>query len=104
MRRKIKSKGIRDPVQEAICKEQNSKIRRMMRKDKEQFVEDQCKKIEENALTNSTRELFNGVRPFTMKFRPAINAIKNEAGLILCDREHRHGSMERILFKAMEKE
>ena len=88
VRRKVKSKGIRDPVQEAIYKEQNSKIRRMMRKDKEQFVEDQCKNIEENAMTNSTRELFNGVRSLTRKFRPAINTIKNEAGVILCDREH----------------
>ena len=62
VRRKVKSKGNSTQVQEAIYKEQNSKIRRMMRKDKEEIVEDQCKKIEENAMTNTTRELSNGVR------------------------------------------
>ena len=88
VRRKVKSKGIRDPVQEAMYKEQKSKIRHMMRKDKEQFVDDQCKNIEDNAMKTSTRELFNGVRSLTRTFRPAINTIKNEAGVILCDQEH----------------
>ena len=88
LRRKVKSKGIRNPVQEAIYKEQNYKIRRMMRKNKEQFGEYQYKRIEENAMTNSTREFCNVVKSLTRKFRPAIKAIKNEAGVILCDREH----------------
>ena len=60
----------------------------MMRNNKEQFVQDQCKKIEENAMTNFTRELFDGVWSLTRKFRPVMNTIKNEAGVILCDREH----------------
>ena len=63
----------------------------MMRKDKEQFIEDQCKMTEENAMTNSIRELFNGVRSLTRKFRPATNTVKNEAVVILCDREHVKG-------------
>lgn len=57
-------------MQEAIYKQHNSKIRHMIRKEKERFVEDQCKNIEENATTNPTRELFKGVKSLTRKFYP----------------------------------
>lgn len=86
-RRKIKSKGIKDPVQEAIYKQQNSKIRYMIRKDKESFVDDQCKQIEENATTNYTRELFTGVKSRTRKFCPTVDTIKDKVGKILCNRD-----------------
>ena len=60
----------------------------MIRKDKERFVEDQCKKIEENAMANSTRELFNSMWSLTKKRGRTVNTIKDEAVLILCDGEH----------------
>ena len=75
----------------------------MMRKDKEQFIEDQCKMIEETAMTNSIMELFNGVRSLAMKFRPAMNTIKNKAVVILCDREHVKGRWREYCSKLYKK-
>ena len=51
-RRYLKAKGIRDTVEEAAYKQQNSKIQRMMRKDKETFIQGQCQQIEGNASNN----------------------------------------------------
>ena len=59
----------------------------VIRKDKERFVEDQCRKIEKNATLNSTRELFKGRKSLTRKFCPTVDTIKDEAGVTLCDRD-----------------
>ncbi len=46
-------------------KKQNSKIQRLMRRDKEKFIEQQCQKIEDKAVTNSTKDLYQGVKNLT---------------------------------------
>ena len=46
IRREIKSKRLDSPVGEALYRNQNAKIQRKMRKDKEKFIEQQCLKIE----------------------------------------------------------
>ena len=57
-RRHLRAKRIRGTVDEAAYKQQNSKIQRMIRKDKETFIQEQCQQIEENAINNSTKELY----------------------------------------------
>ncbi|XP_042864337.1 uncharacterized protein LOC122248391 [Penaeus japonicus] len=87
LRRQLKAKGINDPVEETIYRQQNFKIQRMMRKDKEKFIQEQCQRIEANSINNSTKEMYNGVKNLTKKFKPSVDTIKDEDDLILCDRE-----------------
>ena len=73
-------------MKEAIYKQQNSKIQRMLRKDKEKFIHEQYEQIEGNAITNF-KELYQGVKNLTKKFHPTVDTIKDEDGVILCDRD-----------------
>ena len=85
VRREIKSRSLNCPVDEVNYRKQNAKIQRLMRRDKEKFIEEQCKKIEENTVTNSTKDLYQGVKNLTRKFKPTMDTIKSEDGTILCD-------------------
>ena len=85
-RRYIKAKGIRDTVEEAAYKWQNSKIQQMMRKNKETFIQEQCQQIEGSAIINSIKDLHQGIKNLTKKFHPTIDTIKNEDGIIICNR------------------
>ena len=66
-------------------KKQNATVQRMMRKDKNQQIDRVCKKIEENSITNSTRDLYRGIKDLTKKFKPTIDTIKDENGNALCN-------------------
>ena len=44
IRREIKSKGLDNPVFEALYRNQNAKIQRMTRRDKEKFIEQQLER------------------------------------------------------------
>ena len=63
---------------------QNATVQRMMRKDKNQQIDRVCKKIEENSITNSTRDLYRVIKDLTKKFKPTIDTIKDENGNALC--------------------
>ena len=56
-----------------------------MRKDKENFITEQCKIVEENRITNSIKDLYQGVRNITKKFKPPYDTVKSEDGKTLCD-------------------
>ena len=59
----------------------------MMRKDKETFIQEQCQQIEGNAINNSTTELYQSIKNLTKKFHPTVDTIKDEDGIIICDRD-----------------
>jgi len=59
-----------------------------MRKDKEKYIKEQCQRIEENAIKNSTKEVYKGVKNLTTKFQPTTDTIKDKDNVILCDRDH----------------
>ena len=87
IRRQLKVKGVNTPFENSVCRMQNSKILKMMRKDKENFIVDQCKKVEQNRITNSAKDLYQGVRNITKKFKLSSDTIKEEDGfpiLIAC--------------------
>ena len=86
-RRELKARGLETPVEQVNYRNQNAKVQRMMRRDKEAHVKKQCGDIEVNSATNSTKELYQGVRNLTNKFRPSNDSIKSEDGKVLCDRE-----------------
>ena len=83
----IKVKGVNTPVENSVYRMKNSKIQKIMRKDKENLIVDQCKKVEQNRITNSTKDLYQGVRNITKKFKPSNDTVKEEDGTILCDGE-----------------
>ena len=87
-RKKLKTKGIRNAVDGTRYRQQNAKIQRMMRKDKEKYIKEQCQRIEENAIKNSTKEVYKGVKNLTTKFQPTTDTIKDKDNVILCDRDH----------------
>ncbi|XP_042857015.1 uncharacterized protein LOC122243475 [Penaeus japonicus] len=84
-RRRLKSKGINNPAEEVIYKNQNAKIQRLLRRDKEKYLNEQCERIENCYINKTIKELYQGVRNITRKFKPKIDTIKTEDGLVLCD-------------------
>jgi len=58
-----------------------------MRRDKEKYIKEQCKWIEDNSITNSIKDLYQGVKNVTTKFKTTIDKIKDENGKILGEAE-----------------
>ena len=56
-RREVKSKGEKE-----ISKHLNAEFQRIARRDKQAFLSDQCKEIEENNRMGKTRDLFKKIR------------------------------------------
>ena len=56
-RREAKSKGEKER-----CKHLNAEFQRIARRDKKDFLRDQCKEIEEIKRLGKTRELFKKIR------------------------------------------
>ena len=77
-RRTIKASGFSKPEIRAAYKEQNAVVQRMMRKDKQRAIDEQCKQLEEKSVTNSTKDLYSVVKNLTRKFKPATDAVKSE--------------------------
>ena len=57
--------------------------KKLMRKDKEKFINKQCQHLEENLIANSSKDVYQGVRRLTRKFNPRIDTVKDEDGTIL---------------------
>ena len=86
-RRQLKAKGLSDSVNVTEYNKQNALVQRMMRRDKEKYINEQCKRIEDNFITNSIKDLYQGVKNLTNKFKPTIDTIKDEYGKILGEAE-----------------
>ena len=57
----------------------------MAQKDNEKHINDICQHIESSAITNSTKDLHQGVKKLTRNFRPRIDVIKNENKEVLSE-------------------
>ena len=53
----------------------NGEFQRIARRDKEAFLSDQCKEIEENNKMGKTRDLFKKIRDVTGTFHAKMGAI-----------------------------
>ena len=84
-RRQIKSKVNKIIDGTNVYKQQNSLVQRFLRKDKERHINDICQRIESSAITNQTKDLYQGVKKLTRKFRPRIDVIKNENKEVLSE-------------------
>ena len=52
----------------------------MVRQDKVKYVNEQCQAIEQNSITNTTKDLYRKLKNLTRKFRPTVDTIKYEEG------------------------
>ena len=74
-RREVKSKGEKERY-----KHLNADFQRIARRDKKDFLSDQCKEIEENNRMGKTRDLFKKIRDTKGTFRAKMGSIKDRNG------------------------
>ena len=65
----------------------NAEFQRIARRDREDFLSDQCKEIEENNRMGKTRDLFKKVRDTKGTFHAKMGSIKDRNGMDLTDAE-----------------
>ena len=71
-RRKAKSKGEKERY-----KHLNAELQRIARRDKEAFLSDQCKEIEEQNRMGKTRDLFKKIRGTKGIFHAKMGSVKD---------------------------
>ena len=81
-RREAKGKGEKE-----IHIHLNVEFQRIARKDKKDFLSDQCKEIEEKNRMGKTRDLFKKIRDTKGTFHAKMGSIKNRNGLDLTEAE-----------------
>ena len=72
-RREVKSKGEKERN-----KHLNAEFQRIARRDKKDFLSDQCKETEENNRMGKTRDLFKKIRDTKGIFHAKMGSIKAE--------------------------
>ena len=65
----------------------NAKVQRIARRDKNAFLSDQCKEIEENNRIGKTRDLFKKIRDTKGTFHAKMGTIKDRNGMDLKEAE-----------------
>ena len=81
-RREVKSKGEKERYRHL-----KAEFQRIARRDKKQFLSDQCKEIEENNRMERTRDLFKKIRDTTGTFHAKMGSIKDRNGTALTEPE-----------------
>ena len=82
-RREAKGKGEKERYNHL-----NAEFQRIPRRDKEAFLSDQCKEIEENNRMGKTRYLFKKIRDTKGTFHAKMGSIKERNGLDLTEAEY----------------
>jgi len=77
-KKRAKSKG-----EKKRYKHLNAEFQRIARKDKNAFLSDQCKEIEENNRMGKTRDLFKKIRDTRGTFHAKMGSIKDRDGMDL---------------------
>ena len=81
-RREVKSKGEKERY-----KHLNAEFQRIARRDKEAFLSNQCKEIEENNRMAKTRDLFKKIRDTKGILHAKMGLINNRNGMDLTEAE-----------------
>ena len=66
----------------------NAEFQRRARRDKKDFLSDECKEIEENKRLGKTRDLFKKIRNAKETFHTKMGTIKDRNGLDLTEAEY----------------
>ena len=81
-RREAKSKGEKERY-----KHLNAEFQRIARRDRKNFLNDQCKEIEENNRMRKTRDLFKKIRDTKGTFHTQMGTIKDRNSIHLTEAE-----------------
>ena len=81
-RREEKSKGEKERY-----KHLNAEFQRKARRDKKDFLSDQCKEIEDNNRKGKTRDLFKKIRDTKGIFHAKMGTVKDRNGMDLIEAE-----------------
>ena len=81
-RREVKSKGEKERY-----KHLNIEFQRIARRDKNAFLSDQCKEIEENNRIGKTRDLFKKIRDTKGTFHATMGSMKDRNAMVLTEAE-----------------
>ena len=79
-RREVKSKGEKERYTHL-----NAEFQGIARRDKEAFLSDQCKEIEENNRIGKTRDLFKKIRDTKGTFHTKMGSINERNGMYLTE-------------------
>ena len=82
-RREAKGKGEKESYTHL-----NAEFQRLPRRDKEAFLGDQCKEIEENKRMGKTRDLFKKIRHTKGTFHARMGTIKERNSMDLTSRRY----------------
>ena len=63
----------------------NAKFQRVARRDKKDFLSDQCKEIEENNRIGKTRDLFKEISDTKGTFHAKLGSVKERNGMDLTE-------------------
>ena len=81
-RKEVKSKGEKERYSHL-----NAEFQRIARRDKQAFLIDQCKEMEENNRMEKTRDLFKKIRDTKGKFQAKMASINDRNGMDLTEAE-----------------
>lgn len=82
-RKVLKAKGLRETTEKDMYRNLNKDIKRLCRKDKNQYINEVCQEIEQHQYKYETRDMFKKIKQLTRKFTPKYNGIKTEDGQLL---------------------
>ena len=81
-RREVKGKGEKERYTHL-----NVEFQRIARRDKKDFLSDQCKEIEENNRMGKTKDIFKKIRDTKGTFHAKMGIIKDRNGMDLTEAE-----------------
>ena len=81
-RREAKSKGEKEGYTYL-----NAEFQSIVRRDKEAFLSDHCRKVEENNRMGKTRDLFKKIRDTKGTFHAKMGTLKDRSGMDLTEAE-----------------
>ena len=79
----VKRIEARDKAEKERYTHLNAQFQRIARRDKKEFLSDQCKEIEENNRMVKTRDLFKKIRDTKGTFHPNVGTIQERNGMDL---------------------
>ena len=83
-RREVKGKGVKERYTHFFL---NAEFQRIARRDKKDFLSDQCKEIEENIRMGKTSDYFKKIRETKGTFHAMMGTIKDRNGMDLTETE-----------------
>ncbi|XP_071580973.1 uncharacterized protein [Temnothorax nylanderi] len=82
-RKELKRKGLKTQTTRDTYKALCRRIQRECRQDKNEYIKEICREIEEHQNSNDTRDLYRKVRELTRKLTPRTAAIEDKSDKIL---------------------